>query len=381
MRPLGSLLIGMSLWLTAAGVLGRPPEMPVEPVRVGALFSLTGTSQSYGEGNRQGLQMAVDEINAAGGIRGRPVEVLWGDDGSQPQQAAAVASRWVRERQVVAIIGGTTSEVARPVATLCQKASMVFIMPFATHPDLTKGATHVFRVSFSDVNQARAAAAFARQELKLAAVWVLRDVSSAYSSHLSEAFRQEFESLGGRVEGVLTYDEATTDFTGILKPLKARASGPVALYLPGHVADTVRIVRTLEHLGISALLIGSDTWDAEDILKATGPAFRRGYYTTLYHPDLPGERNQAFVREYVKRFQKRPTPDAVAAYDAMHILAAALRKASAWDVESLRQALRTLDYEGPAGRIRFGPSGDAERDVVIVRIENGTARLHRLFRK
>lgn len=376
-----STLVGIGLLLATVATVRPTPETPVEPIRIGAILSLTGASQNYGEANRHGLQMAVDEINAAGGIRGRPIEVLWGDDGSQPQQAAAIAARWVQDRQVVALIGGTTSEVARPIAALCQKASIVFVTPFATHPDITKGTTYVFRVSFSDVDQARVAAVFARQELKLASVWVLRDVSSAYSSHLSEAFQREFQSLGGRVEGVFTYDEATTDFTGILKPLKARASGPVALYLPGHVADTVRIVRTLEHLGISALLIGSDTWDAEDILKATGPAFRRGYYTTLYHPALPGERNQAFVREYMKRFRKQPTPDAVAAYDAMHILATALRKASVWDAENLRQALRAVDYEGPAGRIRFRPSGDAERDVVIIQIEDGTARLHRLFRR
>jgi branched-chain amino acid transport system substrate-binding protein len=370
------------LWACFTAFLpGQQAPTSPEPVRIGALFSLTGPNQDYGQANRNGVLLAVDEIQRTQGIRGRPVEIVWGDDTSQPRQALAIADRWIRERRVVAIIGGTTSEVAQPVAALCQRTSTIYVAPFATHPDITRNTTYVFRVSFSDVDQARVAATFARRELQAETVWVLRNASSTYSTYLSDAFRREFEAQGGRVEGVRVYDETTTDFKPVLLPLKEKAPERAFIYLPGHATDTVRIVWTLAQMGISAVLLGSDTWDAEVIFQKTGPNFRLGYYTTLYHSDLPGEKNQAFVRSYTQRFQKPPTADAEAAYDAVHILAAALRKASTWDADSLRQALLSIDYEGPAGRIRFRPSGDSDRDVVIIRIENGVPRLHRLFRR
>ena len=366
---IGGLLLG-----------GRPisAEQPA-PVRIGAVLSLSGTGRTYGQANRMGLMLAVEEINAAGGVRGRPVELIIRDDGSEPRKAMAAALELIQRHRVIAIIGGTTSDVARSIARVCDRNRTIFITPFATHPEITRGHRYVFRVSFSDVEQARTMAEFARRDLRVRSVVILNNIASIYSSSLSQAFRDQFTQRGGQILRMINYTPDTRDFAQLLRPLQTIPDRPVYIYLPGGILDTIRIVMALRKMQIPVVLLGADTWDSEELLQRLGPAFQEAYYTTLYHPDLRIPENRTFLQHFRARFQQPPMPDAVAAYDAVQILSRALATVPEWTADTVRDALLHIDYRGPSGQIRFRPSGDALRDVVVLKIVRGRVHFHKLF--
>ncbi len=365
--------IGLALsgWPTSA-------EEPA-PVRVGAVLSLSGPGRSYGQGNRMGLTLAAEEINAAGGVRGRPVELIIRDDGNEPRNAMAATLELIQHQRVIALIGGTTSDVARSIARVCERNRTVFITPFATHPEITRGRRYVFRVSFSDVDQAHAIAEFARRDLQARSVVILNNIASIYSSSLSQAFQDQFTQRGGQILRMINYTPDTRDFSRLLRPLQAIPEQPIHIYLPGGILDTIRIVMALRKMQVPVVLLGADTWDSEELLQRLGSAFHDAYYTTLYHPDLDIPENRTFLQKFRTRFQQDPTPDAVAAYDALRILVRALDTAREWTADAIRDALLHVDYRGPSGRIRFRPSGDAVRDVVVLKIVRGRVHFHRLF--
>lgn len=349
------------------------------PIRVGAFVSLTGPHKVYGVELQRGLELALEEINAGGGVRGRSLELIIRDDQSNPGVAIKNALDLIRKEQVMAIIGGAVSELALAGAQACQREHRVMLAPFATNPAITATGDFIFRISFDDRFQADIMARFAYNELKINKVVILKNVSNPYSSDLARFFEEQYISLGGKVLKVIEYDANTVQFQDLLQSLP-QIKDLFAIYLPGYDIDTARIVKTLRKLNIDVTLLGADTWDSRELLKLAGTDFHKGYYTTLYDASIPNKLNQNFVARFREKYNVPPTPDAVAAYDALQVLTQALRSAEgALNPVALKEALKKVKYEGPSGRIIFDAQGNTRRDAVIMQIKDGQRSLYKLY--
>ncbi len=349
-----------------------------EPIPIGVVTSLTGVHSVYGIEIKRGLELALEEINAQGGVKGRPLRLIIQDDGSDPSRAGKMTRTLIEKEHVPALIGGAVSDIALAIASVCQREKTVFMTPFSTNPAITKIGNFIFRISFNDMSQAEVMARFAYEQLKLTKTVVMKNTSNSYSTTLAEAFKREFTKLGGTVLNVFEYDETTVDFRPLIEPLK-KIEGKFGLYLPGYDIDTVRVLKTLVRMNLKPILLGGDTWDSKKLLDIAGTDFYNGYYTTLYDWSLDTEKNKVFVSSYKEKYGATPSPDAEAAYDALHILAAAMNMAPSLNSDAIRRTLPAVQYEGPSGKITLNPDGEANRDVLVMHIQNGKRRLHTLF--
>ena len=358
-------------WFTAAvlvlaawiiGSASTPESVPLGVVMT--------RDSSWGRMALEGLRLAVKEINRHGGFLGRPLELIIKDDEGRPQRSADVTAQLAEHSDIRVLFGSSTSEVTLPMVPVVEKARKILITPYIGHHAVTENTRYVFRPVMNTRAQGEAMARFGIERLKLKRVLVLKDVSSRYSRDLCDIFAATWKRLGGEVAGVLSYDVSTVDFRPFFRAF-AGSSPPDAVYLPGHDADTVRIVLTLDKMGVRTIMLGAATWDSESIYTHTGARFHHGFYPSTYHPSIPTLRNKMFLKKFRKEYGHDPAAPTVAWYDALMILDRAVKKAGSLEVEPLRKAMLQTDYYGPSGRIRFRPNGDALREMIVIEIRDG----------
>lgn len=359
--------LGALLTLGAGGCGGEPSGDTVE---IAAMFTLSGDTRDVQ--STRGARLAVDEINARGGVRvgGRRLRVRlhFVDDRSEPQVAVARANEVVNRDRVVALLGPSKSVVAVPVGAVAERAGVPMITPASTSPATTRGRRFVFRTTFTDNVQGAVAARFAREELRARTAAVLYEATSPYNSGLAEAFQQAFRAQGGTVVRELRYTVDQDDPTRGLARLRARA--PDVLYLPNAAPDVELQGRRTRRLGLKAILLGGDAWDINRLRDV--PAFDGSYATTLWSADTKRPRPRAFVRSFIRTYGSPPTAYAASSYDAVQLITAALQRAGVADTQAVRAELDAVDvHEGAVGRLRFGETGDPQTGAVVLAIRGG----------
>ncbi|HMK72372.1 MAG TPA: ABC transporter substrate-binding protein, partial [Myxococcaceae bacterium] len=343
-----------------------------ETIVVGAVGSLTGPEAHFGLDTRDGVALAIDEANAAGGVGGRKLVLRSYDAQSKPEEAANAAMRLVMQDRVALVIGENASSNTLAMAPAVARAQVPLISPSATNPRVTsEGGPFVFRVCFVDTFQGEAMAAFARRNLGLGRVAVLTDLKSDYSIGLADVFRRRFRELGGQVISEESYAKGDTDFRALLTRVKARR--PEAIFIPGYYSDAGPIAHQARELGIQALLLGGDGWESGGkLVELGGSAVEGAYYSTHFSPDNPSPVVQSFIGRYRARYGKLPDSLGALGYDAARVGIDALRRSAGPGGPALRDAIAaTHDFEGVTGRISFGPDRNAVKSTVVVRLAEG----------
>lgn len=366
--------------IAAAVVLGGCGEddAPSGPIPIGGIFTLAGPAED--ESTLHGLRLAIDEINAGGGVevggRRRRLALRMLDDEALPPTAVANANELVNQRNVVALLGPVKSTLAIPVGAVAERGGVPMITPGSTNPATTRGRTFVFRTIVTDDFQGAVAAAFARQAIGARNAAMFYDASSPYSTGIAASFRSGFERRDGKVVASGTYTPDQASRTAGMRRL-AR-SDPDVLYLPNPASDTARQGRRARSLGMSAVLLGGDTWAEQTFLRAR--AFRGSYHTAQWSPDLEDPRSRAFVAAYRRRTGEDPSQYAATAYDAAGLLAEAITRAGRAEPAAIRAALDAVDtYDGVSGRLRYFKGGDPVASAVVVRsTRDGTKVVARL---
>jgi branched-chain amino acid transport system substrate-binding protein len=354
---------------------GAAPTAKADPVLVGHFASLTGAQATFGRSTDEGIQLAITEINAAGGVSvagtKRPLELITEDTESKAEKASTVVNKLVHRDNVVAVLGEVASSISLEGAPVCQKAGIPMITPSSTNTQVTEIGDFIFRVCFIDPFQGWAGAKFAREDLKAAKVALLVDTASAYSQQLAEEFAKAFTSMGGTIAASVEYAAGEKDFTSRLS--KIRETSPDLIYLPGYYQDIANISIQLRKLGLKTPMMGGDGWDSEELAKNAGDAIEGCFYTNHYAPDDPAPEIQKFVADYNARFDGR-TPDGLAAlgYDATRVLAQAIERAGSTEGKAIRDALlATKDFPGVTGRITINAQRNAVKPIVIVERKGG----------
>jgi branched-chain amino acid transport system substrate-binding protein len=338
-------------------------------IKVGVYGDLSGQTSSFGESTRNGVRMAIDEINAAGGINGRKIEVVVEDDQGQPQQASTVVTKLINQDKVVAIIGEVASSNSLAAAPRAQEAKVPMITPSSTNPKVTQVGDYIFRVCFTDDFQGAVAAKFASNTLKAKKAAILGDFNSDYSKGMTQYFEQEFTGAGGQIVARQSYTQTDADFKGQLTNI--RSAAPDVIFVPGYYGQVGVIAKQAKELGITAPLLGGDGWDSPKLFELGGASLDGAFMVNHYSTDDPSAAVQKFVAAYKSKFGA--VPDAIAAlgYDAMNVLADAIKRAGTTESAKLRDAIAgTQNFSGVTGAISLNASRDAVKPAVVFELRD-----------
>ena len=345
-------------------------------ILVGEYGSMTGGQATFGTSSHNGIMMAIDEINAAGGVNGRKINIRTEDDQSKQEEAANAVTKLISQNNVVAVLGEVASSCSIAAAPICQSNKVPMITPASTNPSVTQKGDYIFRMCFIDTYQGENLAVFAAQNLHAKKAAVLVDVKSDYSTGLSQFFQQRFKELGGQIVGQQSYAQGDADFRSQLTALKA--TNPDILFVPGYYTDIGQIATQARDLGLTQPLLGGDGWESPKLLEIGGKALEGSYYSTHYFVGDPAPAVRDFVQKYNSRYHANPDAMAALAYDAARVLADSIKRAGTTDEPKLRDAIAsTKDFQGVTGKITLGPDRNpVGKKLVIIQIKNGQLALN-----
>ena len=377
-------LLGLALLFTAcdkptgtagqSGTVGGPGG---EPIKIGEFASLTGKEASFGISSHEGTLLAVEELNAAGGVLGRKLQLLTEDDLSKAGEPATVVNKLIARDGVVAILGEVASSRSLEAAPICQQNQIPMISPSSTNPKVTETGDYIFRVCFIDPFQGTVMANFATKTLKAKRVAIFTDVKSDYSKGLAKYFKEGYLGAGGQVVAELDFNGGDKDFKAQLTAIKS--ANPDAVFVPGYYTDAALICIQAKQLGLNLPLFGGDGWESDQLVKIGQDAVEGHYFSTHYAPDVATAKSKQFVAAYQKRWKNGDgspkLPDAMAAlgYDSAMILADAMRRASSTEGPKVRAALAaTKDFDAVTGKTTINAQRDATKSAVILQVKGGT---------
>jgi branched-chain amino acid transport system substrate-binding protein len=358
--------------LLAAVVVGAlaASTFAQDTIKVGEFASLTGKEATYGQTMHKGMLFAIEEINAAGGVLGKKLELITEDNQSKPGESATIAKKFVSRDKVVAILGDLTSSRTLEAAPVAQNAKIPLISPGATAPEVTAKGNYIFRVCFVDSFQGAVMAKFGRQTLKLNKVAVLSSVASAQSVALAKIFRERFTELGGTIALEQKYSEGDKDFRAQLTAMKA--ANVDGIYVPGFYTEAALICKQARDLGITVPLFGIDAWESSELLSIAGKAVEGCYFSTHYSAESNDPRVAAFNERFRKRWNEGSNAISALGYDSAMVLADAIKRAGTTDAAKLRDALAaTKNYRGTTGTITFDAQRNPTKSAVVLQVKNG----------
>ena len=340
-------------------------------ITIGEFASLTGKEATFGTSSHEGTMLAVEEINAAGGVLGKQLKLVTEDNQSKAGESATVVNKLISKDGAVAILGEVASSRSLEAAPVCQSNSIPMISPSSTNPKVTETGAFIFRVCFIDPFQGTVMANFATNTLKAKKVAIFTDVKSDYSKGLAKFFKEGFAKSGGQVVSELDFNGGDKDFKGQLTTIKGAV--PDAVFVPGYYTDAALICIQAKEIGLNVPLFGGDGWESDKLIEIGKDAVEGNYFSTHYHPEVGSPKSKAFVDAYKKRFNGK-LPDAMAAlgYDSAMILADAIKRAGATDGAKIRDALAaTKDFDAVTGKITINDKRDAVKSAVIIQVKGG----------
>ncbi len=339
-------------------------------IEIGYFGDLTGPTFNFGQSAINGVLMATSEVNQAGGINGRKIDVVIEDDKGSPEEAARLTAKLIDQDKVAAIIAGGTSGNSRAAAPKAQASHIPMISPSSTDPAVTQTGNYIFRACFVDSFQGEVMANFAINTLKAKKAAILTDFNSPYSRGLTDYFKLSFGRLGGTIVSEQTYTQGDADFKGQLSTI--RAAEPDVIYIPGYYGDVALITKQARMIGLTQALLGGDGWDAPELWQLGGDSLNGAYISTHYSVDDPSPAIQQFVELYKQRYGNLlPDAHAALAYDAARLLFDAIARTGSTDGDKLREALaQTKNFNGVTGVISMDASRNAVKPAVVLKLED-----------
>ena len=340
-------------------------------IKVGEVASLTGKEAAFGQSSHKGTVLAIEELNAAGGVLGEKFDLITEDNGSKSGESVTAAKKLIARDKVAALLGEVASSRSLEMAPVAQAFRIPMISPSSTDPKVTQIGPYVFRVCFVDKFQGAAIAKFAHQTLKVERVALLSSVSSAYSVGLAKYFREAFVASGGKIAIEQKFSEGDKDFNAQLTAIKA--ANVQAICVPAYYTEAALISKQARALGLTIPLFGGDGWEAPQLLEIGGDAVNGIYYTTHFSPENSSLAVQTFIAKFRKRWDGE-TPDAMAAlgYDSAELLADAIKRAGSTKAAAVRDAIaHTKNFPGVTGNITIDAERNPTKAAVVVTVKDG----------
>jgi branched-chain amino acid transport system substrate-binding protein len=345
-------------------------------ILIGEFGSLTGPTATFGQSTQAGIDLAIEEINAKGGVLNKHIKVMVEDDRGDAAEAKSAVTRLITNDRVVAVLGEVASKLSLAGAPVCQANKIPMVTPSSTNVEVTQKGDYIFRVCFIDPFQGYVMAKFARDHLKAQRAAIFYDIKNDYSKGLAEVFDSEFKKMGGEIVITESYQAGDSDFLGQLS--KIRNTNPDVLYIPGYYTEVGLIGRQAREAGIKpekCTLLGGDGWDSETLFEQAQGSLEGCYYSNHFSIENKDPMVQAFIKKFKKNYKK--TPDAMAAlgYDAARILIEAIAQAQSLEGAKIRDALAmTKDFPGVTGSITIDKNRNASKPAVVLEIKGNVAK-------
>lgn len=358
------------------GALIPCTDMVAETIKIAAIFAKSGIAGPSNVFQFEGVRFAIDELNRKGGLLGRKLKLLELNNKSSLIASKAMAKQAIKA-DVTAVVGSSWSSHSLAIAPLLQAAKIPMIATMSTNPNVTRVGNYIFRACFIDPFQGKVMARFAQRELHAKTAAILTDVRSDYSMGLARVFRENFIKTGGRVLLELEYKQKQKDFNKQLTRIKKAA--PDVVYIPGH-NESGFIVKQAQKLGVRAIPLGGDGWGGPTFLYNGGNTLKIGYFSNHWSKEVESKTSRSFLKNYEQRSEKPINAGIVLAYDAVMILAAAIRRAGSLERSKIRKALaKTKNFKTVSGKVTFNKDGDPIKTAVIMKIVNGGVHYSKLF--
>jgi branched-chain amino acid transport system substrate-binding protein len=358
------------LAVATVGLLACPGDRSDSTVVVGHYGSLTGAEATFGQSTARGIRLAVKDVNASGGIKGRRVELKSYDDRGISQEAGTAVTRLITSDKAIAILGENTSSLSLAGGRVAQQYGVPMISPSSTNPQVTALGDKIFRVCFLDPFQGWVQAKFARGILKASTAAILYDQGQAYSKGLAEYFKAAFEKLGGSVVTEQAYTGGDQDFSAQLTTI--RQAAPDVLLVPGYYTDAGNIALQARKLGLATPLLGGDGWESPQLVAIGRDAVDGSYYSCHYAYQENRPEVVKFVQAYEAEYREKPDSLGALGYDSARLLFDAMQRAPSWEGTALAKAIaETKDFVGVTGRITIDPERNAKKSAVIVQMKGG----------
>ncbi len=329
-----------------------------QTIKIGHEVALTGPNATWGQSEANAVKMAVDKVNAQGGVLGKKLEIVAYDNRADRLEAVNVAKRLVEQDKVVAIIGPAQSGVTNAIREVTNSAKVPVIATTATNPKVTVNddgsvVPYTFRVCFIDPFQGTVAAQFASKDLKAKTAAVLYDVGDEYSQFLGKYFIDAFEKAGGKITTNEAFRSGELDFRAQLGKIKF--GNPDVVFIPTMQKEAALAAKQARDLGIKAKLMGGDGWGSPDLFDLAGPAIEGSYFVNIAALEDPAI--QGFIQDYRTQYKQDPVlPNPVLAYDAVLWLADALKRAGSTDGDKLKAAMeQTKNLQVLTGKLSIDP--------------------------
>ena len=342
-------------------------------ILIGAVAPKSGEAATFGQSTEDGVRLAIEQANAAGGLLGgREIRLISEDDKGDPVTGKIAFSRLIERDRVCAVIGSVMSKVSIAGADVAEKSHVPMISSASTNPLVTVGKRYVFRACFIDPFQGKVMAKFAYDTLGARKAAVLYDSSNDYNKGLAEVFRDVFTGLGGQVAAFESYPERSIDFRPQLT--KIQPAAPDVIFMPNYYNDVALQAKQAREIGIKAVLLGGDGWDSPELVKAAGEAVEGGYFSNHFTRESDNPSVKAFVEAYEKRYGRPPDALASLGYEAAQILLDAIKRAGSDAPDKIRDAMEKSNVETITGRITFDETHNPLKAAAIVKIEKGQQR-------
>lgn len=378
------LSVFMALLMTASlfagcgkgGANNKDAGSKGETIKIGLDYELSNDVATYGQGLVSGIELAVKEINDAGGVLGKKVELVKTDNKSDTAESANVASKLATRDKVVAILGPATSGNVKAAIPQATQNKVPLISASSTADDVTvdshgKVRDYIFKTCFSDSFQGVILANFAVEDLKSKNAAVLIDTTSDYSKGLSKSFKEIYSKLGGKVVTEQAYQAKDKDFKAVLTNIKnAKAD---LLYLPGYYEEVGLIVKQARELGLNVPILGGDGYDSPKLTELAGKeALNKVYYTNHYSSKDTSAEVVKFRDAFKKQFNKEPDAFNALGYDLAYFVADALKRAGEPNREKLKEALAsTKGFKGITGELSIDKNHNPVKSITILEVKNG----------
>ena len=367
-----TILIVIALLASACKPAAKPTT-----IKIGAIYNLTGAQASLDAPSANGAKLAVKEINDAGGVLGRNLELVLYDGKTDAATIGNAATQLAESDKVVAMLGFSDTDMTLAAAPIAAKAGLVFVTSGATSPKLPDQVPdYLFMACFGDNVQAAAGAEYAYNTLQAKTTYLLIDKGMEYTLLLGKYFKERYTELGGQVVLEDTYQTGDKDFSAQITKLKALGSLPDMLYIASGPDDVGTIVKQFRDAGVDKPIVGGDGYDTPLLVEIAGPGAENTYFTT--HSLMDAQLGTDAVKKFITAYQaeyKTPPENAFAGlgYDTVKLLADAIKRANSTEPKAIREALAaTKDLKGVTGAITFQPgSRIPQKGVTIILVKGG----------
>ncbi|MDD4801884.1 MAG: ABC transporter substrate-binding protein [Syntrophomonas sp.] len=352
------------------------PKAATDKIKVGLNVELSGGAATYGTDARDGALLAIEQINAAGGILGKQLEPVVRDNKSAADEAMTISSALVGEK-IVAQIGPLTSGDVAGSTPIMMEKKIPLIAPAATAVNVTvdektqKVRDYIFRVCFIDPFQGTLMAQFAANDMQAKTAVIYKDTSTDYAKGLAEYFKKTFEEKGGKIVAEEGFVKDDRDFKAVLTKIKNLK--PDFIYVPGYYQEVAPLIKQARDLGITATIGGCDGWVSDDLVKVAGAAnLNNTFFTTDFSAEDKDEKVVKFVNDFKAKYNKSPNSFNALGFDAAQMLAQAIKDAGEAQPEKIKDALAKIkDFVGVTGKMSIDASHNPIKAGVIVEYKDG----------